>query len=112
MNKLLHLDIESVKAYGVENWHSNFSWPVSMEQYSHIAENIMTSFLRVQKLLPQIIKDAFMINYSDFNSGLTLYIHHNLILREKSADFIYSKDKNIYHSDLKKKFHQIFTGII
>ena len=73
------LDSFSVKKIGVEKWHKKFYWPFTINFFPELNHVIIMSLLELINDSTSTEKDLLLINYSDFNSGLTIYIHHHLL---------------------------------
>ena len=48
---------------GVEKWHNNFFWPVSMDYFIELSESMMKAFLKVQEYLSEEIQSAVYTQY-------------------------------------------------
>ena len=65
--KIIPIDIFSIKEFGVEKWHKNFEWPVSLLEFNKIEKD-------VNEILEIIIKD------SDYNLKKSMHVLYPIIL--------------------------------
>jgi len=85
------IDIFSIKEYGIEKWHKKFFWPVAIDEYSSLLNEIEKLFRDIQDTCEPEVKDAFWILYSHFSIGVAQLLHDRLVmqrLRELKPDII------------------------
>lgn len=85
------VDIFSIKEYGIEKWHKKFFWPVSIEEYKSLLNEIEKLFRNIQDTSEPEVKDAFWVLYSHFSIEAANLLHDCLLiqrLREIKPDII------------------------
>ena len=100
MNKISNifpLDIFSIKKLGVESWHKNFYWPVTINEYEQIENSLLDSFDKIYSIQENNkIMDSLWVLYPRLLANLCLLIHNKLVLdriSNKTIAFDYNNTK-------------------
>jgi len=89
------VDIYSIKKCGIEEWHKNFFWPVSILEYEKLCSDIDKMVDKIICEASAEVRDALLVLYGSLTVGISLLIHHQLVINRYRA-----KDHTIqYHVD-------------
>jgi len=99
------IDIWSIKKFGIEKWHKNFYWPVSIKEYDDIFDEIIESYMNLIKNSPPDIADALWALYKQVKGISLLFSTHLAIhrLQQKNYKIIYHSSSIYYRSILEGK---------
>lgn len=99
--KTFPVDIWSVKEYGVKEWHKEFFWPVSTEEFQNLSHEIDELYLGILSESPPDMKDIFWVLYG-WVGGIAMLFHALLVihrLKQKGFSICYHPS-SIYYKPL------------
>ena len=76
--KKFPLNIVNLKKIGVEKWQHGIIWPVTIEEYENIVEELNSLVMNI--ISSSEIKNSFKVLYSHLTIGIAQLLHSRLVL--------------------------------
>ena len=105
--KKFPLNIVNLKKIGVEKWQHGIIWPVTIEEYENIVEELNSLVMNI--ISSSEIKNSFKVLYSHLTIGIAQLLHSRLVLKRLSDNDL--EPYFVTSCEIGKKFFEEYWKI-